>query len=175
MAYQPAGDRSQVAEQWIFVDGQDRFVEGGCAIFRREQSGPFLCIRPQFTDPEHCDGSQEEDFDEDEGIYDELNLDEEEEKFGLAADDDESDESDGASEGVSPFLPCVLVPLSSCRRRRSATTDAEKARRGKCDKQQTRRQPYTEEGSCYIAAEEYVFSLRFYQLLTLINPSQKHQ
>ncbi len=46
---------------------------------------------------------QEEDFDEDEGIYDELNLDEEEEKFGLpAGDDDDSDESDGHSEGNVP-------------------------------------------------------------------------
>ena len=43
---------------------------------------------------------QEEDFDEDEGIYDDLNLDEEEEKFGLAAEDDDSDESDEASEGA---------------------------------------------------------------------------
>ena len=41
---------------------------------------------------------QDEDFDEDEGIYDELNLDEEEEKFGLA-NDDESDESEEPSEG----------------------------------------------------------------------------
>ena len=42
---------------------------------------------------------QEEDFDEDEGIYDEFNLDEEEEKFGLAADDVDSVGSDDASEG----------------------------------------------------------------------------
>jgi CCR4-NOT transcription complex subunit 3 len=42
---------------------------------------------------------QEEDFDEDEGIYDDLNLDEEEEKFGLALDDDDSDESEIGSEG----------------------------------------------------------------------------
>ncbi|KAF8913733.1 Not1 N-terminal domain, CCR4-Not complex component-domain-containing protein [Gymnopilus junonius] len=41
-----------------------------------------------------------EDFDEDEGIYDELNLDEEEEKFGLAADDDDSESSGEISEGV---------------------------------------------------------------------------
>lgn len=44
-------------------------------------------------------GTQEEDFDEDEGIYDELNLDEEEEKFGLVIDDNESDESEDASDG----------------------------------------------------------------------------
>ena len=43
---------------------------------------------------------QDEDFEEDEGIYDDLNLDEEEEKFGLAPDDGESDDSDEASEGT---------------------------------------------------------------------------
>ncbi|KIY45958.1 hypothetical protein FISHEDRAFT_48451 [Fistulina hepatica ATCC 64428] len=42
------------------------------------------------------ESNTEEDFDEDEGIYDELNLDEEEEKFGLNANDDDSDESDVA-------------------------------------------------------------------------------
>ncbi|KAK0191316.1 Not1 N-terminal domain, CCR4-Not complex component-domain-containing protein [Armillaria mellea] len=45
------------------------------------------------------ESNTEEDFDEDEGIYDDLNLDEEEEKFGLpAGDDDDSDESDEHSE-----------------------------------------------------------------------------
>ena len=47
---------------------------------------------------------QEEDFEEDEGIYDELNLDEEEEKFGLAADDDDDSESDAGSEGVHLYF-----------------------------------------------------------------------
>ncbi|KAF7795876.1 hypothetical protein EIP86_007043 [Pleurotus ostreatoroseus] len=47
---------------------------------------------------------QEEEFDEDEGIYDELNLEEEEEKFGLANDDD-SDESEEASEDLPPRTP----------------------------------------------------------------------
>jgi CCR4-NOT transcription complex subunit 3 len=57
---------------------------------------------------------QEEDFDEDEGIYDDLNLDEEESKFGLAPDDDDSDESDFGSEGINivfciqHFLPVVI-------------------------------------------------------------------
>lgn len=46
--------------------------------------------------------SKEDEFDEDEGIYDELNLDEEEEKFGLHPDEsnendeDSGEESDGA-------------------------------------------------------------------------------
>ena len=42
---------------------------------------------------------QDDNYDEDEGIYDDLNLDEEEEKFGLAQDDHDSDESEDASEG----------------------------------------------------------------------------
>lgn len=46
------------------------------------------------------ESNTEEDFDEDEGIYDDLNLDEEEEKFGLANDDaNDSDESEDASDG----------------------------------------------------------------------------
>ncbi|RDB20441.1 General negative regulator of transcription subunit 3 [Hypsizygus marmoreus] len=51
------------------------------------------------------ESNTEEDFDEDEGIYDDLNLDEEEEKFGLAPDDDESDESDEMSEDIPPRTP----------------------------------------------------------------------
>lgn len=54
---------------------------------------------------------QEEEFDEDEGIYDELNLDEEEEKFGLANDED-SDDSEEASEGMYSFCQCVLCILT---------------------------------------------------------------
>ncbi|EKM80265.1 hypothetical protein AGABI1DRAFT_127944 [Agaricus bisporus var. burnettii JB137-S8] len=44
------------------------------------------------------ESNTEEDFEEDEGIYDELNLEEEEEKFGLVADEDESSSSDSGSE-----------------------------------------------------------------------------
>ncbi|KAI0786407.1 Not1 N-terminal domain, CCR4-Not complex component-domain-containing protein [Abortiporus biennis] len=51
------------------------------------------------------ESNTEEEFDEDEGIYDELNLDEEEEKFGLANDDNESDESEDASEDLPPRTP----------------------------------------------------------------------
>ncbi|KAF8974742.1 Not1 N-terminal domain, CCR4-Not complex component-domain-containing protein [Flammula alnicola] len=51
-----------------------------------------------------------DDFKEDEGIYDELNLDEEEEKFGLAAEDDESDESDEASEGLCTVTYDATIP-----------------------------------------------------------------
>ena len=46
---------------------------------------------------------QEEDFDEDEGIYDELNLDEAEEKYGLG-NDEESEDSEDASEGTFSSL-----------------------------------------------------------------------
>ncbi|KIJ20116.1 hypothetical protein PAXINDRAFT_160751 [Paxillus involutus ATCC 200175] len=49
------------------------------------------------------ESNTEEDFDEDEGLYDDLNLEEEEEKFGLANDDDDgSDDSDAQSEEVPP-------------------------------------------------------------------------
>ncbi|KAF9468828.1 Not1 N-terminal domain, CCR4-Not complex component-domain-containing protein [Collybia nuda] len=58
------------------------------------------------------ESNTEEDFDEDEGIYDDLNLDEEEEKFGLAPDDDDSDDSDDISEGESAF-PSELRFLQS--------------------------------------------------------------
>ncbi|EKM59625.1 uncharacterized protein PHACADRAFT_250243 [Phanerochaete carnosa HHB-10118-sp] len=53
------------------------------------------------------ESNTEEDFDEDEGIYDELNLDEEEEKFGLVNDDhnNDSDESEDASEDLPPRTP----------------------------------------------------------------------
>lgn len=52
---------------------------------------------------------QDEDFNEYEGIYDELNLEEEEEQFGLAGDDDEdSDESDAASDGMYSLLILLL-------------------------------------------------------------------
>ncbi|KIN95707.1 hypothetical protein M404DRAFT_301230 [Pisolithus tinctorius Marx 270] len=45
------------------------------------------------------ENNMEENFEDDEGIYDELNLGEEEEKFGLANDDDDgSDDSESASE-----------------------------------------------------------------------------
>ncbi|KIJ70459.1 hypothetical protein HYDPIDRAFT_105187 [Hydnomerulius pinastri MD-312] len=52
------------------------------------------------------ESNTEEGFDEDEGLYDDLNLEEEEEKFGLANDDDEnSDDSDAQSEDVPMRTP----------------------------------------------------------------------
>ncbi|EPQ59641.1 hypothetical protein GLOTRDRAFT_71257 [Gloeophyllum trabeum ATCC 11539] len=51
------------------------------------------------------ESNAEEDFEEDEGIYDDLNLDEEEEKFGIAADESSSDESEEASEDLPPRTP----------------------------------------------------------------------
>ncbi|KAF7353083.1 hypothetical protein MVEN_01276300 [Mycena venus] len=48
------------------------------------------------------ESNTDEGFDEDEGIYDDLNLDEEEEKFGLAPEDDDSDDSDVGSEDPPP-------------------------------------------------------------------------
>ena len=55
---------------------------------------------------------QEEEFEEDDGIYDELNLDEEEEKFGLANDEEDSDDSEDPSEGEFPQLArCALLSV----------------------------------------------------------------
>ncbi|THH12358.1 hypothetical protein EW145_g73 [Phellinidium pouzarii] len=52
------------------------------------------------------ESNTEDDFDEDEGIYDELNLDEEEEKFGLVGDDVDSDaDSEEESEDILPRTP----------------------------------------------------------------------
>ncbi|KAF9222067.1 hypothetical protein BS17DRAFT_784365 [Gyrodon lividus] len=49
------------------------------------------------------ENNTEEDFDEDEGLYDDLNLEEEEEKFGLANDDDDgSEDSDAQSDEAPP-------------------------------------------------------------------------
>jgi len=57
--------------------------------------------------------SKEEDFDEDMGLYDDLHLEEEEEKFGLANDDnDASDDSDAQSEG-RPSSLSALSPSDS--------------------------------------------------------------
>ena len=54
---------------------------------------------------------QEEDFEEDEGIYDDLNLDEEEEKFGIPiGDDDPSTDSDEGSEGMYHFSVSQAAP-----------------------------------------------------------------
>ncbi|KAK2466413.1 hypothetical protein APHAL10511_002055 [Amanita phalloides] len=48
------------------------------------------------------ESNSEDGFDEDDTLYDDLNLDEEEEKFGLVNDDDESEDSDEASEDTPP-------------------------------------------------------------------------
>ena len=50
-------------------------------------------------------GEKNDDYDEDEGMYDDLNLDEEEEKFGrLITEEHDSDGSDDASEGVFSYI-----------------------------------------------------------------------
>uniref|UniRef100_D8PLC4 General negative regulator of transcription subunit n=1 Tax=Schizophyllum commune (strain H4-8 / FGSC 9210) TaxID=578458 RepID=D8PLC4_SCHCM len=57
------------------------------------------------------ESNTEEDFDEDEGIYDELRLDEEEEKFGLLNDEDDASES--ASEGIYAQMAAQAVNQST--------------------------------------------------------------
>ncbi|CAK5276067.1 unnamed protein product [Mycena citricolor] len=53
----------------------------------------------------YVETNTEEGVGEDDGIYDDLNLDEEEEQFGIAAEEDESDDSDEASEDLPPPRP----------------------------------------------------------------------
>lgn len=92
--------------------------------------------------------AQEDDFDEDEGIYEDLNLDEVEGAFGFAAEDENSDDSDGASEGISRLMLLVLSLGLQASHRHPATTNKanEEAARGRIPVEpQTRRQPYTEE------------------------------
>ena len=81
-----------------------RFVSGGEGtgpprrrnVFRRIKYGAHAtCV---FGDGSHSD-LQDENFEEYEGVYDELNLNEEEEKFGLAQEEAESSGSEDTSEG----------------------------------------------------------------------------
>ena len=51
-------------------------------------------------------GCQDEEFEEYEGVYDDLNLDEEEEKFRMPNDESDSEDSEEASEpGMSRLRP----------------------------------------------------------------------
>lgn len=69
-----------------------------------------MSSRPPLLNDSHPQ-HQEENFDEDMGLYDELRLEEEEEKFGLANDDnDGSDDSDAQSEG-KPFNIFFSEPI----------------------------------------------------------------
>ncbi|KAL0949175.1 hypothetical protein HGRIS_009253 [Hohenbuehelia grisea] len=71
------------------------------------------------------ESNTEEDFDEDEGIYDELNLDEEEEKFGLVAEDDDGEDSDEASEVDLP--PPPRTPSSKKQHDEESTSSSKQA------------------------------------------------
>ena len=97
MAYQSAGDNSATVGQRNFVPGEGYRSQRGCHVLRRQQYGtPTIYLS---YDTNCIVVVQEEEFDEDEGIYDELNLDEEEEKFGLHLEDEGLDDSDEQSEG----------------------------------------------------------------------------
>ncbi|PWN48758.1 hypothetical protein IE53DRAFT_389026 [Violaceomyces palustris] len=63
------------------------------------------------------ESNAEEDFDEDEGIYDEFNLDDEEEAFGLKVDDDATTDNDTESvaESLPPKTPVKDLPTKARR------------------------------------------------------------
>lgn len=83
-----------------------------------------------------ADCAQSEDFDEDEMIYDELRLDEEEEKFGKLAHD-EDDESDIVSEGAIHFV--YFASIHSCPFSNKSGPPASNAQKGVAYAQRGRR------------------------------------
>lgn len=56
--------------------------------------------------------SKEDEFDEDEGIYDELNLDEEEEKFGLHPDESNENDEDSGEESDGAYFFYISSQIS---------------------------------------------------------------
>lgn len=102
VAHITSGDRATVTGQRIYADAESAGPEGRRVLFRgRERGRPaFASFGLHLTHIEW----QDEELDEYEGLYDDLNLDEEEAKFGLVGEEDESDESDRESEGSTEFL-----------------------------------------------------------------------
>ena len=72
---------------------------------------------------------KDEEYEEDEGVYDDLNLDEEEEKFRMPNDESESEESEEASEGAHVPPGAAAVYTYFCRL--AFTHTVEEARRRK--------------------------------------------
>ncbi len=100
MAHKPFGVDPSFSGQRVNVGGEGEWAEGGCELLHRKQYGKSPLAH--YADSGIDEVAQDDNFDEDEGIYDELNLDEEEEKFGLAQDDHDSDDSEDTSEGSLP-------------------------------------------------------------------------
>jgi CCR4-NOT transcription complex subunit 3 len=96
MACQPPGAHHATAGQRFISGGQGAGPPRRRDIFRRIKYGVYAIsnfdVRSHFS-------FQDENFEEYEGIYDELNLNEEEEKFGLAQEEAESSDSEDTSEG----------------------------------------------------------------------------
>ena len=76
---------------------------------------------------------KDEDFEEYEGVYDDLNLDEEEEKFRMPNDESDSEESEEASEGAS-FFRRSLLQSKPLYHRPTFTNTIKETRRGECCK-----------------------------------------
>ncbi|KAK4047165.1 general negative regulator of transcription subunit 5 [Microbotryomycetes sp. JL201] len=71
------------------------------------------------------ESNMEEDFEEDEGIYDELNLEDEEEMFPVGADDHHSTTNDSVSVADEP--PAPQPPKTPAKKADPPTTEAEKS------------------------------------------------
>jgi len=89
------------------------FVESNTV--RRLSSSPFRSYRADRSDARPPFPQQEEDFEEDEGIYDELNLEDEEDAFGMVQDDHHSSHESAsvADEPAPPVPPIPKTPAKS--------------------------------------------------------------
>ena len=96
MACQSPRAHHATAGQRLISSGQGAGSPRRRDIFRRFEHGVYAIYA--FGVRSHS-SFQDENFEEYEGIYDELNLNEEEEKFGLAQEDAESSDSEDTSEG----------------------------------------------------------------------------
>ena len=109
MACQSPGAHHATAGQRFISSGQGAGPPRRRDVFRRFKYGVYavymlwVLFNPSF---------QDENFEEYEGIYDELNLNEEEEKFGLAQEDAESSDSEDTSEGGAYAAPTIYLKFT---------------------------------------------------------------
>ena len=109
MACQSPGAHHETAGQRFISGGQGARPSRRRDIFRRFEYGVYAVY--MFWVFTHS-SFQDENFEEYEGIYDELNLNEEEEKFGLAQEEAESSDSEDTSEGRAYTGSTVYLKLT---------------------------------------------------------------
>ena len=109
MACQPPGAYHATAGQRFISGGQGASPPRRRDVFRRIKYGVcVICMLHVWSHPSF----QDENFEEYEGIYDELNLNEEEEKFGLAQEEAESSGSEDTSEGRAYAVSTIRLKFT---------------------------------------------------------------